>query len=408
MANFKYSARGSDGKVHSGTMTAGAENEAIENLQRQGLTILSINEAGAGGGAKDKKTERPPFGRVGTDELVLFTRQLATMINSGIPLLEALEIMCEQVTNKKFQWVLRQCIDSVRTGSDLSAAMSQHPKVFTKVYVNMIRAGEAAGQIDEILIRLAEYQEANAALKRDIRSAMTYPVVSLCMVFGITIFLMVGIVPKFKEIYDSIQGLKLPAITSFMLAVSLDLRANLLYYAAVAVALVIAFVGFIRTNYGQRKWHWAKLWIPVFGPLFQKVALSRFTRTFATLLRAGVPMLGTLEIVAKTSGNRIIEDAVLDARESVQRGESLATPLAKVRVFPPVVTRMISVGEKSGALESLLEKISEFYEQQVKASIESLTSLIEPLMIGLMGVMVGGIVLSIFLPLIKLQEALSQ
>jgi type IV pilus assembly protein PilC len=392
-------------------LNASSEAEAVSQLQRQSLAVVRINEE-KGSIFSGNLFGGDPRPHAGSEDMVLFTRQMATMIGAGIPLLEALEVQAEQVSDKGFSLAIRRIAENVRTGSDLSAALAVYPKVFRPIYINMIRAGEASGQLDEILIRLAEYQEASVALKREIKSAMTYPVISLALITGITLFLMVGILPKFKQIFDNLMAsnpkASLPGITKFMLTLSLLMRDNFLIGAVALVGLIIAVVVYTRTGPGEYQWHWLKLRLPIFGSLFRKVAMSRFSRTFATLIRSGVPILGSLDIVAGTSGNRIVEDAVLAAKESVRQGNTLAEPLAASGVFPPMVTRMISIGEKSGAMESLLLKISEFYDQQVSATVESLTSLIEPLMIGVMGVMVGSIVLSVFLPILKIQELVSR
>ncbi|KPJ56163.1 MAG: hypothetical protein AMS16_02895, partial [Planctomycetes bacterium DG_58] len=329
-----------------------------------------------------------------------------------IPLLEGLEVQSEQVSDKGFRVAIRRIAEMVRTGSDLSAALGEYPKIFKPIFVNMIRAGEASGQLDEILVRLAEYQEATVALRREIKSAMTYPVISLALITGITLFLMVGILPKFKMIFDNLMAsnpkASLPTVTKFMLNLSILMRDNFLVGLLGLAGLIIALVLYVRTRMGEYQWHWLKLKLPVFGPLFRKVAMSRFSRTFATLIRSGVPILGALDIVAGTAGNRIVADAVIQAKESVRQGNTLADPLAQSGIFPPMVTRMISIGEKSGAMESLLVKISEYYDQQVSATVESLTSLIEPMMIGVMGVMVGSIVLSVFLPILKIQQLVTR
>jgi len=304
--------------------------------------------------------------------------------------------------------VLVDVVNDVRGGTDFSTALSKHPRVFEDIYVNMIRAGEVSGQIDEILIRLAEYNEATAALRAKIKSAMTYPIISLCMIFGITGFLLIFIIPKFKSIFES-MNVELPWITEFLLQVA-DFAENR-WYIVIGGAIAFAFLvySYAKTPFGRRHVDYLKLQVPVFGPLFKKVAISRFARTFGTLIESGVPILGALEIVASTAGNKIIEDMVMDASESVRQGETLATPLAtKPKLFPPMVTRMIAIGEKSGALEQLLSKIAEFYDQQVETTVDQLTSLIEPMMIGIMGFLVGGMVLAIFLPIFKLQQTLSQ
>ena len=410
MGTFKYVALSPEGKRIAGSLQADDEDEAVGRLQAQNLTILSIN---AGGGRLRGATTSAGrgvmslnFQRIKLEDLVLFTRQMATMISAGIPLLEALEIMEEQVENRRFAAIVGQVVRRVASGGDFSDALAEHPKAFNRIYVNMVRSGEASGQLDAILLRLADYLESAAALRREIKSAMTYPVVSLVLIFGITIFLMVGIIPKFNEIFTQME-VELPALTVFMLSAGLWMRHYFLIFLGLVAGLVVGAVVYCRTPFGKRHFDWLILHVPVFGSLFQKVALSRFSRTLATLLESGVPILGALEIVATTAGNTVVEDAVNTARENVRQGENLAEPLAESWVFPPMVTRMIAVGERSGALEQLLKKISEFYDQQVSATVDSLTSLIEPLMIALMGGMVGTIVLSVFWPILKLQQALA-
>ncbi len=339
-------------------------------------------------------------------EIELFTRQLATMISAGLPLLECLSILAEQAESQKLAAITETVIADIRSGLDLSKALSRHPKVFPTVYVSMVKAGEASGQLDEILVRLAEYLEASARLRREIKSAMTYPVVSLAMVFAITGFLLIVIVPRFKEIFDGL-GVELPGVTKAVMAISMALKDNFLVCAAVIGVMVFGFIMWKRTPAGQRTMDHLRFTVPVFGPLFRKVALSRFARTFSTMVKSGVPILAALEIVAETAGNVVVRSAVMRSMESVRQGDTLAAPLAREKVFPPMVVRMIGVGERSGSLEVLLEKISEFYDQQVEAEVKSLTSLIEPLLIAVMGGVVGGIVLAIFLPIMKLQEALT-
>lgn len=428
MATFRYSAISSDGRTVRGSIEANSQPEALEELRRRNLMPLKVDdrggaepEAAAGddkGRREEKKAPAPkaPGGGGGLfapkpgvrkhEEVVIFTRQLATMIGAGIPMLESLEILQEQAESKEFSLLLNRVIDEVRSGQDLSTAIGRYPKVFTDVYVSMIKAGEASGQIDDILVRLADYMEAAQRLKRDIKSAMTYPVVSLVMITGITAFLMLAIVPKFKEVFASLD-VELPGLTKGVLGASDFTREN---WVVILVGMVLAGFGlhvYKRTDRGGWQWDWLMLKVPVFGPLFRKVGLSRFSKTFSTMLKSGVPILGALDIVADTAGNRVIRDAVINARESVRQGESLAKPLADSSVFPPMVTRMIGIGEKTGSLEQLLEKISEFYDEQVRATVKQLTSLIEPIMISVMGLMVGTIVLSVFLPIFELQKQLA-
>lgn len=402
MPKYEYIANNEAGEEEKGTVTARNKDHATAMLKQKNFRTITVKEKKS---AFDIQFGAPPE-KVSLTEMVIFTRQLSTMISAGIPLLESLEILEEQQTNKGFGLALGDVVDKVRGGNDFSAALATHPKIFEKIYVSMIKAGETSGQLDTILDRLAEYQEDTAKLIREIKSAMTYPAISLTMIFAITGFLLIAIIPKFKEIFFSLN-ITLPAITSFLLALSDFLVAQTLNLFLAMIAAVFALIAYGKTKIGRFHYDWLKLRVPIFGDLFQKVAISRFARTFATMIRSGVPILGTLEIVAQTAGNVIIEDAINQSMNSVKQGESLATPLAEFWVFPPMVTRMIAIGERAGALESLLEKISEFYDQQVSAKVESLTSLIEPVMIGVMGVVVGGIVLAVFLPIFKLQAELA-
>jgi len=419
MAEFTYKAKTEAGKEVSGSLTANDENAAVGELRRRNLTVVTINKtSGGGGGGGGKKDDRPWYKRdllggavtaktasVKNEEIIVFTRQLATMVSAGIPLLESLEILAEQSSNAGFQAVLRAVCESVRGGEDFSTSLGKYPRCFTNIYVNMVRAGEAAGQLDEILNRLSEYLESAAKLRGQIKSAMTYPVVSICLILAITIFLLVFVIPKFEAIFTSLN-IDLPTPTKILLATSKFLAGNIFLIAVALAGLAFAGYSWIKTDPGRRQLDWFLLNMPVFGPLFQKVVISRFARTFATLIASGVPILGALDIVAATSGNKLVEEAIIEAQQSVRQGDSLANPLAKSPVFPPMVTRMIAIGEKSGALEQLLVKISEFYDQQVEASVEGLTALIEPIMISVMGLMVGGMVLAIFLPIFKITSAM--
>ncbi|HZN58570.1 MAG TPA: type II secretion system F family protein [Planctomycetota bacterium] len=407
MAAFNYKAKRADGSIITGSVNATTETEAVMGLRRQGLMVLSMTS----GKGSTKSAGGSIFGgkkkvKVKSVEMVVFTRQLSTMISSGIPLMEAIEILGEQTTNPGFKATLHDIATNVRAGKDLSQALSAHPRLFPDIYTNMIKAGEASGQLDIVLSRLADYQEAAENLKSEIKSAMTYPVVSLILVLGIALFLLVFIIPKFEEMFTSLN-VELPWITKALLATSILMKKYFLIWFGGVIVAFIALLRYFRTDKGQTVRDWIFLNIPVFGPLFSKVAISRFARTFATLIQSGVPILGALEIVAQTCGNRLFAKAVMVASDSVRQGETLGEPLGKSKLFPPMVTKMISIGEKTGALETLLEKISDFYDQQVKATVESLTSLIEPIMIGVMGFLVGGMVMAIFLPIFKMVGALS-
>jgi len=410
MARYRYSAKSQGGAKDSGTVEAGSRQEAVENLRARGLIILNLHEEGHGlrvslGGTKRRKASQ--YTRIKTMDLVIFTRMLATMINAGIPLLESLDIMAEQITNEAFRAVLSAVSDDVRSGSDFSTALMKYPRIFPEIYINMIRAGEASGQLDIILGRLADYQEASAQLTREIKSAMTYPCIAMVLVLSITIFLMVFIVPKFKEIFDDLE-INLNVVTTTVINISMFMKNSFLYIIIVIAVIVVTCVILVKKTYtGKKTKDWLMLKIPVFGPLFSRVALSRFARTFSTLIKSGVPILASLEIVSGTAGNVLIAEAIDSARDSVRQGETLAEPLAESNLFPPMVTRMISIGERTGALEELLEKISQFYDEQVRATVDAMTSLIEPLLITFMGIVVGTIVLSIFLPIIQLQQHLA-
>ncbi|MFT5286240.1 MAG: type IV pilus assembly protein PilC [Planctomycetota bacterium] len=420
MATFRYAAKDASGKTIEGTIQAAGKGEVVSELRKQDLVVIRVEEGkkgkkakgdkkASGGNGKEKAsggfnfniTLFKPKPAATRTELVLFTRQLATMIAAGISLLEALEVLGDQADTPAFGMVCNNLANSLRGGSDLSAAMGQMPKVFTELYVSMVAAGEVSGQMDVILERLADYQESAESLQREIKSAMTYPVVSLVLVLGITTFLLLGVVPTFRQVFESLDA-ELPALTEFVLGASDWLKGNWMIAFGAMFGTVFGLSLYKKTSHGELVFDHLKLKLPIFGPLLRKVALARFSRTFATLVRSGVPILGTLEIVSATAGNKVISNVVDKAQISVRNGDMLSEPLSESTVFPTMVTRMIGIGERSGALEALLEKIAEFYDAQVKAQIKSLTSLIEPLLISFMGIMVGVVVLAVFLPILDI------
>ena len=412
MPKFKADAVDKSGRRVTRTVDAGSEAEATAALQREGLSVGSIKAERSGGAKRSQgafftfdRTKALP--KVTGSDLAIFTRQFATMIGAGIPVLECMDVLAQQAEDPGFKRVLNEIIEDVRGGRDLSSSLAEYNRVFDNIYVNMIKAGEASGQLETILVRLAEYMEASVKLKREIKSAMVYPCISLTMIFLVTGFLMIFIIPKFAEIFVQLD-VALPAPTRAVLWTSKFIVAWWWIVLLSLVGLFIALKIWARTESGGYLIDKMTLKVPVFGPLFQKVALSRFSRTFATLISSGVPMLGALDIVGSTSGNRVIEETVLRCKESVRNGEPLSKPLAESPIFPPMVTRMIAIGERSGALEQLLEKISEFYDEQVSAAVEGLTSMIEPIMIAIMGTLVGGIVISVFLPIVKIQQMLTK
>ncbi len=407
---FKYEARNKSGKVVKGSVAAGSQSEAVAEVRRLNLTPLEVAKAsglsdlfsGSVGGKK-AKAKRASAKK---GELEVFTRQLSTMLSAGIPMLEALEILADQAETPGFAFCLDKVVEDIRNGSDLSKALEPHKRVFSHIYVSMIRAGEVSGQIDIILTRLAEYLEAAAHLRNEIKSAMTYPVISLVLVIGIASFLMIGIVPSFKPVFESLE-VDLPPLTVMTMDAAEFMKNQWYLIFGGLAALIFGVMALCRTEKGAYAKDAVLLRVPVFGVLFKKVALSRFARTFSTLVKSGVPILGAMEIVSDTAGNKVISGIVDRARDSVRNGDSLSDPFLESSVFPPMVVKMMAIGERSGALDALLEKIAEFYDQQVEAEVKGLTSMIEPIMIAVMGVIVGGIVLAVYLPIFKLQEKLS-
>jgi type IV pilus assembly protein PilC len=408
---FKFEAKDGSGKVVKGSVNAVSQSEAVAEVRRRNLTPIEVTKSASGlsawfGGKGKGKRGLAKKSSARRGELEVFTRQLSTMLGAGIPMLEALEILADQAESPGFAFCLDRVVNDIRSGSDLSKAMEPHKRVFSHIYVSMIRAGEVSGQIDAILSRLAEYLEASAHLRSEIKSAMTYPVISLVLVIGIASFLMIGIVPSFKPVFESLE-VELPALTVVIMDIAFFMKDYwYLIFGGMAGALFGLKVA-CKTPKGAYIKDAVMLRLPVFGILFKKVALSRFARTFSTLIKSGVPILGAMEIVSDTSGNLVISRVVNGARDSVKNGESLSEPFTKSTVFPPMVVKMMAIGERSGALDTLLEKIAEFYDQQVEAEVKGLTSMIEPIMIAIMGVIVGGIVLAVFLPIFKLQEKLS-
>ena len=403
MPTFAYVVKDKGGRTHSGTLETESRTALIEQLWKQEFVVLSIEE---------RERSRASVLKIGqakvkTEHLVVFSRQLATMVDSGIPVVSALDILAEQNEDRTFQAILRKLRDDVEAGAGLSEAMSHHPRVFSDFFVNMVRAGETSGQLDEILDRVASYVEKVEGLHRKVQASLFYPAFVSALAFIITAGLVVFIVPQFKEIFEALGG-QLPLPTRILLSVSDFMRHYFVAELFVAVALVVLFRWYINTKPGRMWFDRLKLKVIIIGVLLQKVAIARFARTLATLANSGVPILSALEIVAKTAGNKVVEVAVMSARTSIKEGENIAGPLAASKVFPPMVTRMIAVGEKTGELEKMLGKIADFYESEVDAAVTALTSLIEPVIISLLGVLIGGIVIALFLPVFQISTLLGQ
>lgn len=396
MPTFTYVARKRDGKKDKGSITADSRQAAMTMLRAKGLQAETIKEKASG------KTKRMGRAKVKSAELLVFTRQLSTIVDAGMPLLQGLDILSEQTDDENFAQVLIQVAAEVEAGETFSEALKRFPKAFPDLYVSMIRAGEAGGNLDGVLMQLADYMEATEELKRRIKSAMMYPVVAFSMVLLIAGGLIMFVVPQFAEIFASFGG-TLPAPTRILIGMSEIIRGPKM--AIVVAACIAAIVGirmYGSTPLGRYNIDAIKLRMPVFGKILRKVAVSRFSRTLSTLTHSGVAILQALEIVERTAGNEVFAKAIREAGDCVRGGETLGEPLARCGEFPPIVTRMIAIGEKTGALEQMLSKIADFYDSEVKAAVDGMTSLIEPLLIMLMGLVVGGIVIALFMPILML------
>ncbi len=404
MSTFKVIAKDEEGKTV--TKITEAENRLALNqiLRQEKLIPVSVEELR---GHDKRKMSLFFHSKISLDDLVIMTRQLATMIDAGIPLLQGLEILTEQSENPALGAVLHQIRRDVETGKSFSEALGKHSGVFPQMYISMVQAGEESGKLEEILDRLALYMEKTNGLIKKVKSALMYPIIVSCIAFLITLLLILKVVPVFKGVFDSF-GAQLPPATAFLVFLSDFLRQYLLFEILAALGGGIFLKKYICTPLGRKQWDHAKLNMPIFGAIFRKVAVSKFTRTFSTLVKSGVPILTSLEIVGKTSGNTVIEEAVLSVRSSIREGERIAEPLGKSKVFPPMVIRMIAVGEKSGELEKMLTKVADFYDEQVDVAVKGLTSLIEPLIITFVGLVIGGIVIAMFLPIFKLTTLVNQ
>ena len=401
MPTFRYVAKNKDSRTVGGKIAAESKTAVIEELRRRQLVIVSLDEV------KEVSLKQAAFRsrKVRADEIVIFTRQLATMVEAGIPIIQGLDALQEQVTHPLFKKVLLNVRDDIQHGTSLSAAFAKHPNVFDVLFINMVKVGETGGVLSAVLDRISLYLEKTLRLKRKVKSALIYPAVVVTMAIIITIVLLVKVVPTFAGIYASFNR-DLPVMTQILINVSEGLKKYLLWLIGGVVAIGIAIKQWHRTEKGALVIDRAVLRMPIFGELMRKVAISRFSRTLATLIQSGVPILESLEIVGKTIGNRVLELIVEDVKNNVREGESLSGPLAKGGVFPPMVTRMIAIGEKSGQMEKMLLKIAEFYDDQVDAAVEGLTSIIEPLIIGFLGIVIGFIVIALFLPILTIVQIL--
>ena len=404
MISFSYQARDASGRIVSGVQDALNEDSAVSSLMSRGLMVLSLQQKATASRARKKNY------KVKETDLVLFTRQLSTMVEAGISLVQALTALYDQ-TDAKRQKALRQVISevtvSVQGGETFHESIAKHPRVFDRLFVSMVKAGEHGGLLAEILDRLAGFLEASARLKKKIKSAMTYPVIVICIAFAITTFLIVKVVPIFGEIFADF-GAKLPAPTQFLIDLSAFIRGEWYLLLAGLFGVFFGVKFFINSTRGRQLWDKWKLKLPVFGPLIHKICMSRFARTFAQLIRSGVPILEVLDIVAGASGNHVVETSIKGVGGDVEKGDNLSVALSKKPIFPAMMLRMVAAGEATGKIDTMLEKMADFWDEEIEAMLDALTSLIEPMLIVFLGVIVGGIVIAMFLPIFKLNEVVSQ
>jgi type IV pilus assembly protein PilC len=396
MPTFTYTARSTNGELRSATIDAPSRDDAVAQLRRQRLSIIKVDES--------RSTPKKSGGSIGMRDIVIFTRQFSTMINAGLPLVQALDILARQSENKALAAVVREVVFDVESGNTVADAMRKHPKAFSDLYTNMVAAGEAGGILDTILNRLAVFMEKNDALVRKVKGAMIYPTVILCVAGLCVIILLWKVIPVFSSMFDSV-GMELPLPTKVVIGLSYFLTT---YWWALLIgggSFAFFMKRFYATPGGQLAIDRTLLKVPVLGDVLRKSAVSRFTRTLGTLISSGVSILDGLEITARTSGNRVVQDAIMGSRASIAGGDTIAGPLQKSEVFPPMVISMIAVGEQTGGLDEMLTKIADFYDDEVDAAVGALLSLLEPVMIVFLGVVVGGMIVAMYLPIFDMVNA---
>ncbi len=393
---FKWSGKTRAGEVRAGEMEA-QDAAAVEGRLRQmGIEPVKVKKK-----PKEFHLRLPGVGGVTTKDILVFTRQFSVMIDAGLPLVQALDILGTQSDNPAFKKVLLQVKSRVEAGATFADSLAEHPKVFDVLFVQLVRAGEIGGILDTILQRLGAYIEKNEKLARRVKGAMVYPSIVLVVAVGVTIVLLAFVTPTFEKMFKDFGG-AMPAPTQFLINLSHGLRDNWYLFLGVPIALVVGFRAFVHNPRGRELWDAFTLKTPLFGPLVRKVAVARFTRTLGTMLSSGVPILDALEIVAKSAGNRIVEKAILFVRAKISEGKNMASPLADTKVFPPMVVQMIGVGEATGAMDQMLGKIADFYDDEVDVAVSALTSMIEPVMMVFLGGVVGGFLVAMYLPIFSI------
>jgi type IV pilus assembly protein PilC len=384
------------GEVRKGEMEAGDEAQVQQRLRAMALQNVKIKRKAA-----QLSFKMPGVGRVGEKDLVIFTRQFATMIDAGLPLVQCLDILASQLDNLAFREVLSKVKGKVESGSTLADALGDHPKVFDTLYVQLVAAGEIGGILDTILNRLAAYIEKNEKLKRKVKGAMVYPTIVLTVAIGVTTVLLLFVTPTFEKMFKDFGG-SMPAPTQIVIDLSKWLQKYIMYLVVgIAVGLFV-FKTWKSTKQGRETWDRFTIRTPLFGPIIRKVAVARFTRTLGTMISSGVPILDALEVVAKTAGNTVVEKAIRYTKEKISEGKTIVQPLAETKVFPPMVVQMIGVGEATGAMDQMLSKIADFYDDEVDAAVGALTSMIEPIMMVFLGGVVGGFLVAMYLPIFSI------
>jgi type IV pilus assembly protein PilC len=397
---FVWKGRSPTGEILAGEYVTENKQELISHLRKRKIIVTSLREK-----SKDINLRFSFKKKITVKDMGVFTRQFSTMINAGLPMVQCLNILSAQADKPHFKKIISTVTSDVEGGSTLAEALAKHP-IFTQLYVNMVEAGEAGGILDLILNRLAVYLEKAEALQRKVKSAMTYPTVVAVVAISATVFMLMFIIPTFAKMFSDFGG-ELPLPTKIVLGVSNFLRGQWYILLLVVGGAIFAFKRFHATEMGKEKIDRLALRVPVLGMVIRKAAIARFTRTLGTLISSGVPILAGLDITARTAGNKVVEKAIYATRESISQGETIAEPLRQCGVFPPMVTQMIGVGEQTGALDEMLDKIANFYDSEVDTAVEQLTSIIEPVMIVLMGVLVGGMLIAMYLPMFKLITVIS-
>jgi type IV pilus assembly protein PilC len=401
MPTYIYAGRTRKGRVTKGQLDAADERIARIQLKRRNIDVTKLK-------VKPKDLfESVSFlqPRVTSKDLVVFTRQFSTMIDAGLPLVQGLNMLTEQSQNRTFKRILSQVTRDVEGGSTLADALAKHPKVFDSLYVNLVAAGEVGGILDTILQRLAAYIEKNQKLKAQIKGALTYPAVVVAIAVIVIAVIMIFVIPVFQDMFSSF-GKALPAPTQLVVNMSDFTKSNIHWIILAIIILAFAFKRYRATPSGRRRVDSAMLRMPIIGELIRKVAVARFTRTLGTMVKSGVPILDALEITARTAGNVIVEEVVMDARSSIAEGQTIAEPLSESIIFPGMVTQMISVGESTGALDAMLEKIADFYDDEVDATVAAMTSMLEPLLMLFLGGSIGGLVIAMYLPIFQMAAAM--